>query len=563
MPAAVALIAANLAWSTGGPRSAVAAADPVLLAAGDVAQCSQAGDEQTGGLIQHQLGIDPSATVAMLGDGAYPQGDLATYQQCYDPSWGVFKASTRPTPGNHDYAVGPNRQSAPGYFDYFGAAAGDPTQGFYSYDRGAWHIVSLNSSCAAPGAGCSPGDPQLQWLENDLATHPGNCIAAYWHHPRFFSLQKTPSAGVTAPSSDTSMSAIWDILQAHGADVVINGHIHAFETFPRQDSAGNLADAGMREFVVGTGGGPPDTYDPDHLAAHSESRHDHLEGLLKLTLHADGFDWSFVAAGAGPAGTVVESGHDACAPVAPVTTVPTVPTLTTPPAPATGPLGRSGYWMLDSDGHVFAFGDAPAMGDAPVGSARAVDLEPTPSGEGYRVIDDRGHVFAFGDVEPLGDVGRARLQAGETVTSLSSTPSGRGYWAFTTRGRVLPFGDAGDFGDTAGSVLNAPVLDSVSTPSGQGYYMVASDGGIFAFGDARFAGSMGGKPLNAPMQSLVPDPDGSGYWLVASDGGVFAFDAPFWGSMGGRLLNRPVTGMVPFGSGYLMVGEDGGIFNFS
>jgi len=238
------------------------------------------------------------------------------------------------------------------------------------------------------------------------------------------------------------------------------------------------------------------------------------------------------------------------------------------PGAAPGPGSeRSGYWLLGADGAVYSFGDAAPHGDASAtlagSGARAVDLEPTPSGQGYWVLDSAGRVHPFGDAPHLGDVVPARLAPGEVPASLSATPSGAGYWVFTTRGRVVPFGDAPFLGDMSGTVLNGPVLDSVATPSGRGYYLVAADGGIFAFGDARFAGSMGGKPLNAPVRSLVPDGDGAGYWLVASDGGVFAFDAPFRGSMGGRALNRPVRGMVRFGDGYVMVAEDGGIFDFS
>ena len=218
----------------------------------------------------------------------------------------------------------------------------------------------------------------------------------------------------------------------------------------------------------------------------------------------------------------------------------------------------SGYWMVGSDGVVYAFGGARRFGDAPTSSAE--DLEPTPSKAGYWVVSSAGQVFAFGDAPHLGDGG---VGFGERVTSISATPSGQGYWLFTNLGRVMAFGDAPHLGDMAGTRLNGPVLDSIPTPSGRGYYMVASDGGIFTFGDADFRGSMGGVRLNAPVQSLVPDSDGVGYWLVASDGGIFAFDAEFYGSMGATRLNRPITGMVAFGpGGYLMVGEDGGIFTF-
>jgi hypothetical protein len=253
------------------------------------------------------------------------------------------------------------------------------------------------------------------------------------------------------------------------------------------------------------------------------------------------------AAGSGPAS----------APVGPVTPAPDVP--------VTRATVRSGYWMLEADGRVHPFGDAPVLPDpgGQLGTARAVDLEATPTGGGYWILDDAGHVFAYGDATHYGNVNPLELDAGERASSLSRTPSGTGYWIFTTRGRAVTFGNARSYGGLAAVNLNGPIRDSIPTTDGKGYYMIGSDGGIFAFGDARFAGSMGGTPLNAPVQSLVADGNGTGYWLVAADGGVFAFDAPFRGSLGGIPLNQPVTAMVPFGDGYLMVGTDGGIFDFS
>jgi acid phosphatase type 7 len=96
-------------------------ADAVLLAAGDIAKCDSPGDEATAALIEGRLG-EANVTVAMLGDGAYPDGDLAHYQSCYEPSWGRFKNRTRPSTGNHEYATADTKQ-AQGYFDYWGPRA--------------------------------------------------------------------------------------------------------------------------------------------------------------------------------------------------------------------------------------------------------------------------------------------------------------------------------------------------------------------------------------------------------------------------------------------------------
>src|SRR5678815_147070 len=98
-----------------------------------------------------------------------------------DRSWGTYKSRTKPTPGNHEY----NTPNAPGYYAYFGAAAGDSTKGYYSYDLGAWHIIVLNSNSDCTTISCATGSPQEQWLRADLAAHPNACTLAYWHHPRF------------------------------------------------------------------------------------------------------------------------------------------------------------------------------------------------------------------------------------------------------------------------------------------------------------------------------------------------------------------------------------------
>jgi hypothetical protein len=72
--------------------------------------------------------------------------------------------------------------SAAPYFDYFGASAGPSGAGYYSYELGAWHIISLNSE-----TDIASGGGQHQWLRADLAATRARCVAAYWHRPRFSS----------------------------------------------------------------------------------------------------------------------------------------------------------------------------------------------------------------------------------------------------------------------------------------------------------------------------------------------------------------------------------------
>ncbi|MDQ1488100.1 MAG: acid phosphatase type 7 [Actinomycetota bacterium] len=311
-----------------GAGAASGPGDHVLLAAGDVAKCDSAGDEATAALVSAEM-ADPSASVAMLGDGAYPDGDLAHYQQCYDPSWGRFKAATRPATGNHEYANAATTR-AEGYFDYWGAAAGPRPGGYYSYDLGAWHVVVLNSTCGNQGGngvgGCNAKDPMGQWLAADLAaTHPA-CVLAYWHHPRFYSMSAEPGVQVKpgqGASADNKLDSIWGVLQQAGADVVLSGHHHTYERFPRlkatggKKGSGTPDPSGIRQFVAGTGGGEQESFVPNMIDPNSEKRIEHNFGVLRLTLHDTGYDWAFLSAGTPgtsepPAGTVLDSGSDTC-----------------------------------------------------------------------------------------------------------------------------------------------------------------------------------------------------------------------------------------------------------
>jgi alkaline phosphatase len=256
----------------------------VLLAAGDIAKCDSKGDEQTARLAARI----PRATVAALGDLAYPSGTPTDFARCYDPSWGRLGNRVHPAAGNHEYGTG----VATTYFDYFGPRAGQPDKGWYSYDLGAWHVVVLNSNCSlVPGGGCARGSEQEAWLRADLARHAGQrCTLAYWHHPR-------RSSGLHG--DDKSVDPLRRALTDAHAEVLLQAHDHDYERFaPR---------AGLREWVVGTGGAP--NYPIAGGQRGSEIRWSGGHGLLALTLRPKGYDWRFLTAGGS---TFQDSGSGRC-----------------------------------------------------------------------------------------------------------------------------------------------------------------------------------------------------------------------------------------------------------
>jgi hypothetical protein len=256
------------------PQTSDAAPDPVLVGAGDIADCKQlSGAARTANLLDRVEG-----TVFTLGDNAYENGTPRQFADCYGPTWGRVKARTRPVVGNHEYGT----SFADGYFKYFGAAAGDPTKGYYSYDLGKWHVIVVNSNCSQVG-GCGTGSAQEQWIRADLQAHPALCTMAMWHHPRFSSGEH---------GDDKSMRDIWQALYEAGADVVLSGHDHDYERFALQDADSKADPKGIRQFVVGTGG--RELYKWEHGDPDSEVKNNQTFGVLKLTLHADGYDWEFI-----------------------------------------------------------------------------------------------------------------------------------------------------------------------------------------------------------------------------------------------------------------------------
>ena len=245
----------------------------VFVGAGDIADCSRVEDERTAQLLDNIPG-----TVFTIGDNAYPNGSASDYNNCYQPTWGRHKARTHPAVGDNEY----NTSGASGYYNYFGPAAGDPTEGYYSYDVGSWHIITLNSNCSDVG-GCDPASPQGQWLQADLAAHQNTCILAIHHEPLF-----------SSNNGDADLRDFWIPLYAAGADIVLSGHRHNYERFAQQNPNGMLDPGrGIRQFVVGTGGARLSSFGSG-TAPNSQVRNANTNGVLKLTLYANSYDWVFI-----------------------------------------------------------------------------------------------------------------------------------------------------------------------------------------------------------------------------------------------------------------------------
>ncbi len=233
----------------GSPAQQVAlAGSVVLIGVGDIARCESQGDEQTAAIVDSVLRVDSAAGVATavftMGDNAYSVGSTLEFKNCFTQSWGSPRIMRviHPAVGNHEY----NTPGAVPYYNYFGARAGPAGKGYYSFDFGDWHVVSLNSELAVR-RGSAVAAEQEEWLKADLAAHRKLCTVAYLHRPYYSSGEH---------GNTPSMRRLWEIMYAQNVDLILAGHDHHYERFLPMTPSGVVDTVrGMESMVVGTGGG--------------------------------------------------------------------------------------------------------------------------------------------------------------------------------------------------------------------------------------------------------------------------------------------------------------------
>jgi hypothetical protein len=190
---------------------------------------------------------------------------------------------------------------------------------------------------------------------------------------------------------------------------------------------------------------------------------------------------------------------------------------------AADPAG--GYWTTSWLGTVTSHNGAAVFGSPAASGLQLtkpiMGMASTPDGQGYWLVASDGGVFAYGDAQFYGSSGAIRLN--QPVVGMAATPDGKGYWLVASDGGVFAYGDAQFYGSTGAIHLNKAILGMAPTPDGQGYWLVASDGGIFTYGDAAFYGSLGGGTES--VLGLVVSPPTAGYTLVTGNGGASTFPA--------------------------------------
>jgi hypothetical protein len=127
-------------------------------------------------------------------------------------------------------------------------------------------------------------------------------------------------------------------------------------------------------------------------------------------------------------------------------------------------------------------------------NAPIVNITATSSGNGYWLVASDGGVFAFGDARFAGSTGGLTLQ--QPIVGLSPTPAGDGYWLVASDGGVFAFGAAYK-GSEGGQALGNLIAGLVPTASGDGYCLWGQDGSVYSFGDAPSAGDYPHLPVRS------------------------------------------------------------------
>jgi hypothetical protein len=80
----------------------------------------------------------------------------------------------------------------------------------------------------------------------------------------------------------------------------------------------------------------------------------------------------------------------------------------------------------------------------------------TKTGKGYYLVSSDGGLFAYGDAVFYGSTGSSERKA--PIVAIAMTPMGKGYWMVASDGEVFAFGDAQFLGSAGGVPLNKPIV---------------------------------------------------------------------------------------------------------
>ena len=284
------------AWSSTATvtTTAAVASSFVMVGAGEITTCaSSTGPLGTAHVVDSILTADTSAIAFTAGNNLADSTAGSTYESCFVGAgkWSDFKSRTYYSIGNGDFWGG--RGSA-GVYGYFGNRTGPADKGWFSFDKGSWHVIFLNTSDWQWGAEATFGtntgvSEQLSWLTTDLQNNTKPCVIVFSWERRFY------TSGTGTLGRQQNMLRMTQAMYAKGVDVLVSSKDKLYARFAQVNPNDSTPDAaaGLRQFIVGTGGRSLDgvTPSPGPSIREAELRQ---WGVLKLTLAENSYSWQFI-----------------------------------------------------------------------------------------------------------------------------------------------------------------------------------------------------------------------------------------------------------------------------
>jgi hypothetical protein len=184
-----------------------------------------------------------NADLAILtGDIVYDNGEASNFTPAffdiYKPT--IARIPFYPSLGNHDVRT----LGGQPYLDAFTLPNNNPekTERYYSFDYSNAHFVALDVTAASR----APSTAMLAWLDADLAATKQLWKFVFFHIPMY----SNPGAHGEAPMVT---AALEPILNAHGVDMVFQGHNHYYtRSYPI--AAGAVTHADQEPAYLNPGG---------------------------------------------------------------------------------------------------------------------------------------------------------------------------------------------------------------------------------------------------------------------------------------------------------------------
>ncbi|PNR93352.1 hypothetical protein HWHPT5561_00595 [Petrotoga sp. HWH.PT.55.6.1] len=184
-------------------------------------------DERHAYVVNRIVGDSDLNTAFILKPGDH------TEEGTSEKSWSKFFESANPLSSQIPYymALGNHERNSLLYYRAFElpSGGGDYSKRWYSFDYGNSHFVILDSNILES---TDLYEKQMKWLEEDLKNNNDKkFIFVAFHHPFWTTATEYGNMEENLPEGHFNTKNWLPIFEKYGVDVVINGHIHAYERY--------------------------------------------------------------------------------------------------------------------------------------------------------------------------------------------------------------------------------------------------------------------------------------------------------------------------------------------